>query len=128
MAGCGTWAWTFDVDAPALQPGHAWMPGWRNGIERIQKVRNPEDHVPGPIEALYLYGRSFFLRTSPIAAGARAGGEFFLKQARQLWLKVAHRQAQGHLALALQPLGREPKTAPLPGHPEIDARVFGHGR
>ena len=78
---------------------------------RIQEGRNPEDHVPGPSEALYLYGRSFFLKDRPIAAEHEPALEFFLKQSRQHWLKTGHRQAQGHLALALNRWGGDANTA-----------------
>jgi hypothetical protein len=67
----------------------------------IQLSGDPKAYVPGAMEALYLYGRSFFLKDRPIAQPHQKAIEFFLGQARRHWLKVAERQSQGHLALAL---------------------------
>lgn len=92
-----------EVDVtPALRSVHrldAWM---SEHYERIQQGSDPEDYVPSATDALYLYGRSFFLKDVPIAAPHRRAVEFFLAQSRKHWLKLAHRQSQGHLALALQ--------------------------
>ncbi len=58
-----------------------------------------------PTYALYLYGRSFFLKESPIPAASKTAIDFFLEEARNKWLDVGSRQAQGHMALALQRFG-----------------------
>ncbi len=58
-----------------------------------------------PTYALYLYGRSFFLKERPIPASSRTAVEFFLDEAREKWLRVGSRLAQGHLALALKRFG-----------------------
>lgn len=58
-----------------------------------------------PITALYLYGRSFFLKERPIPAGSKTAVNFFLDEARKKWLQVGSRLAQGHLALALKRFG-----------------------
>jgi len=87
--------------APALrslQRLDAWMSA---EYERIQKWTKPEDYVPGSTDALYLYGRSFFLKDLPIQPQHKTAIDFFLKQARKHWLKTACRQTQGHLAIAL---------------------------
>jgi hypothetical protein len=68
----------------------------------IQKMPDPEKYVPSSIDAMYLYGRSFFLKDRPVAAPHKPAVEFFLAQSRQHWLKVNNRQSQGHLALALR--------------------------
>ena len=68
----------------------------------IQKSPRPEAYVPGATDALYLYGRSFFLKEQPVSAPHAKAVEFFLNQARKHWLKVDNRQSQGHLAIALQ--------------------------
>jgi hypothetical protein len=68
----------------------------------LKKLPRPEDYVPSATDALYLYGRSFFLKDRPIAAGHRPAVDFYLARAREHWLKVANRQSQGHLALALR--------------------------
>src|SRR6185369_16380822 len=69
--------------------------------ERIQKSPKPEDYVPSATDALYLYGRSFFLKDKPIEAPHQKAIDFFLAQSRKHWLQLANRQSQGHLSLAL---------------------------
>ncbi|MCL4179482.1 MAG: hypothetical protein KJ072_17270 [Verrucomicrobia bacterium] len=70
--------------------------------QRIQKQEKPEDYVPSPTDALFLYGRSFFLKDRPVGGDVEAAMDFFLGQARKHWLKTGNRQSQGHLALALK--------------------------
>ncbi len=69
------------------------------------KRKNPQDHIPNSLEALYLYGRSFFLSDKPIARDSQAAVDFFLEQSRKYWTKVGSRQSEAHLALALQRFG-----------------------
>ena len=95
-----------DVDvnaAPAiraLQRLDEWM---RESYDRIQKDwKHPEEYVPSPTDALYLYGRSFFLKDMPVAAQNKTAVDFFLKQARKFWLQTDNRLTQGHLAIALK--------------------------
>jgi len=94
-----------DVDvnaAPAiraLQRLDEWM---SENYDRIQKdLKQPEEYVPSPMDALYLYGRSFFLKDMPVAAPNKTAVDFFLKQSRKFWLRTDNRQTQGHLAIAL---------------------------
>jgi uncharacterized protein YfaS (alpha-2-macroglobulin family) len=68
----------------------------------ILKSPQPEKYVPDSLDALYLYGRSFFLKDKPVAAPHKTAVEFFLARSRDHWLKVADRQSQGHLAIALR--------------------------
>lgn len=82
----------------ALARLDAWM---AEAYERIQKLPQPENYVPSPTDALYLYGRSFFLQDRPIAPAQRTAIDFFLNQARKFWLRTNCRQSQGQLALAL---------------------------
>lgn len=77
-------------------------------VERHQDILkrpSPETYVLSSIDALHLYGRSFFLKDQPIDGALRPAVEFFLEQARKLWLQTASRQSQGHLALALHRFG-----------------------
>ncbi len=91
--------------APALRSLGA-LDAWMAERHReILKSKHPEDHVPGSLEALYLYGRSFFLEDRPIAREHQAAVDFFLGQSRKLWTKVGNRQSEAHLALALQRFG-----------------------
>ncbi len=55
--------------------------------------------------ALYLYGRSFFLKDKPVAPPHREAVDYFLGQARKYWLQLADRQSQAHLAVALKRFG-----------------------
>ena len=55
--------------------------------------------------ALYLYTRSFFLKERPIPKNAKEAVDYYLGQAREHWLGLAHRQSQAHLAIALQRFG-----------------------
>ena len=42
--------------------------------QEIQKQEKPEEYVPSPTDALYLYGRSFFLKDRPVEGRRRDGG------------------------------------------------------
>ncbi|HWQ93656.1 MAG TPA: MG2 domain-containing protein, partial [Clostridia bacterium] len=87
--------------APAirsLQRLDAWM---TERYLRIQERPDPDKYVPSSTDALYLYGRSFFLKDMPIGAPHLKAIEFFLAQSRKHWLPTGNRQTQAHLALAL---------------------------
>ncbi|MBK8478596.1 MAG: alpha-2-macroglobulin family protein [Opitutaceae bacterium] len=86
----------------ALGALDAWMD---REYRAILKRPNPEEYVPSYTDALYLYGRSFFLEDRPVGAEHRAAVDFFLRQSRNHWLEVDARQSQAHLALALQRFG-----------------------
>ncbi len=94
--------------APALRAlNHldAWIAEvHRRSLEGGQKDAN---HLT-PTIALYLYGRSFFLKDRPLAGTAQEAVAYFLGQARQYWLALADRQSQGHLALALARFDDQP--------------------
>jgi uncharacterized protein YfaS (alpha-2-macroglobulin family) len=88
------------------------LDGWMDEHYReIMKRPKPEEYVPSATDALYLYGRSFFLKDKAIDAPHQQAIDFFLAQARKHWLKVADRQSQGHLAVALHRWGGEPNVA-----------------
>ena len=79
--------------------------------QQILKHPKPEDYVPSSLDALYLYGRSFFLKDKPVPANRQAAVDFYLRQAYRFWLQVGDRQSQGHLALALHRWGGETNRA-----------------
>jgi hypothetical protein len=82
------------------------LDGWMHEhYTEIQKRPASEKYVPSSMDALYLYGRSFFLKDRPIAAPHQTALKFFLEQARKFWLQTDSRQTQGHLALALNRFG-----------------------
>src|SRR2546423_6144973 len=66
----------------SVQRLDAWM---TEEYERIQKGSEPEKYVPSSTDALYLYGRSFFLKDMAIAPANKKAIEFFLAQARKFW-------------------------------------------
>jgi len=90
-----------------IQIGHAIralnrLDNWiKEEYDRIQTRPDPDKYVPSSIDALYLYGRSFFLKDLPVAPAHRKAVEFFLAQSRKFWLRTDCRQTQGQLALAL---------------------------
>jgi len=77
----------------------AWMDN------HYRHIIHKDKYVPSYTDALYLYGRSFFLKDKPIAKEHQEAVDFFLRQARIFWLKVDSRQSQAHLAIALQRFG-----------------------
>ncbi len=95
-----------DLDAEPAIKALAGLDAWMSKRhERILKQPDPEKYAPGYLDALYLYGRSFFLKDRPVADDHRAAVDFFLAHAREHWTRLDSRQSQGHLALALQRFG-----------------------
>ena len=90
---------SIDPALRALNRLDGWM--YERYLE-IKKLPQPQAYVPSATDALYLYGRSFFLKDRAIAAGHQPAVEFFLARSREHWLKVANRQSQAHLAIALR--------------------------
>lgn len=80
----------------------AWLDDlYRQGVKRGDKDENGLT----PTIALYLYGRSFFLKDKPIDAEHRRAVDHFLGQARRYWRDLGDRQSQAHLAVALKRFG-----------------------
>lgn len=92
-----------DMD-PALRS----LPGLDSSFVRRQrdilKGEHPERYVPGATDALYLYGRSFFLEDAPLSKEALEAVDFLKARAREHWNKVESRMTLGHLALGLNRL------------------------
>ncbi|NCB46591.1 hypothetical protein EOM81_06210 [bacterium] len=84
-----------------------YLDSWIDEIykEIIKYPNYKEDISISPITALYLYARSFFIKTHPIAKQHSDAVNFFIEKARQNWLKVPNRISQAHIALALNRLG-----------------------
>lgn len=70
-------------------------------------LRRPDSDKPHltALDALYLYGRSFYFAEHLIAAEHRAAVDYFLDQARRYWTTLGNRQSEAQLALALQRFG-----------------------
>ena len=101
--------------APAIK-SLARLDGWMDKHYReILKGKNKEDYVPSSTDALYLYGRSFFLKDKPVAPQHEEAINFFLAQSRAHWLKLANRQSQGHLAIAMKRWGGDDNLAKARG-------------
>jgi len=79
------------------------LDGWIDEQYReiLRHARKEDNHL-SPTIALYLYGRSFFLKDKPVAKIHQEAVDYFLGQARTYWLQLANRQSQGHLAIALR--------------------------
>lgn len=99
-----------DVNLPEMSTiWHAldlWM---ENERADAMKSRPDENHLSHSI-ALYLYGRSFFLKELPLSNTAKAAVDYWLKQSRNYWTTIGSRQCEGQLALALKRWG-DSKTA-----------------
>ena len=87
----------------ALQRLDQWMDEHCQDIQK--NWGRPEDYVPSATDALYLYGRSFFLSDTPIAPPHQTAVEFFRKQSCKFWLQTNCRQSQGQMAIALKRWG-----------------------
>lgn len=91
--------------APAVK-AVARLDAWADEIyRRILRDGKPQDNHLSTTIALYLYGRSFFLGDRPPAPEHQEAINYWQNQARTFWLKLANRQSQAHLALALQRFG-----------------------
>ena len=95
-----------DIDvAPAVRSLarlDAWM---TEEYERIQKWPDPDKYVPSSTDALYLYGRSFFLKDQPIAEQHKKAVDFFLDASPQVL-------AQDQLPPDAGPPGHRPEALP----------------
>jgi uncharacterized protein YfaS (alpha-2-macroglobulin family) len=84
------------------------LDAWMDRIFRdILRHGHPEENHLSSVIALYLYGRSFYLEDKPIAREHQEAVDYWKGQARQYWLKLANRQSQAHLALALTRFGEQ---------------------
>ncbi len=90
--------------APAVK-SLARLDGWVTDMyNRIPAEQRDKNHLSTTI-ALYLYGRSFFLEDQAVGDAHKEAVNYWLGQARKYWLDLAHRQSQGHLAVALKRFG-----------------------
>jgi uncharacterized protein YfaS (alpha-2-macroglobulin family) len=84
--------------------GH--LDGWiEANYEEIVKSGHKAENQLSTTIALYLYGRSFYLKDRPIPDSSREAVDYFLGQAARYWLKLDYRQSQAHLALACARFG-----------------------
>ncbi|MCK5684909.1 alpha-2-macroglobulin family protein, partial [bacterium] len=78
-----------------------------NWIKKIyDRIKHRErNHLSSTI-ALYLYGRSFYLKEKPILRKHKEAIDYFLGQGEKFWLSLG-RMNQGHLALAMNRFGKK---------------------
>ena len=96
-----------DVDPAAAIKSLNYLDAWMTDrYNRIEAGNRHLNHLSTTI-AMYLYGRSFFLKDRPIAAQHREAVNYWQSQAKTYWLDLAHRQSQAHLAIALKRFGDE---------------------
>ncbi len=74
----------------------------RQRYEEILRHGDRNTNHLSPVICLYLYGRSFFLQDKPVDPQNQEACNYFLAQGKQYWVKLADRQPQGFLAIALQ--------------------------
>jgi len=92
-----------EVDMTAAIRSLTRLDAWSSEI--YSSIKDRDRNRLSPLIALYLYGRSFFMRDVPVAPEHQVAFEYWQQQARQHWLTVANRQSQAHLAIALKRLG-----------------------
>jgi uncharacterized protein YfaS (alpha-2-macroglobulin family) len=100
------------VDIASAQRALTALDAWIDRIyQDILKHHDPEKNHLSPTIALYLYGRSFFLKDQAIGEPHKKAVDYFIGQSKKYWLQLADRQSQAHIALALKRFGD--KETPL---------------
>jgi hypothetical protein len=95
-----------DIDITCAVKALNHLDHWVNSTYRtILRHPHKDDNHLDSIIALYLYGRSFFLKEKPIDGATRQAVDYFLGQAGKYWLQLDSRQSQAHLAVALKRFG-----------------------
>jgi hypothetical protein len=93
---------SMDLTARAIR----FLDGWILDVyNRIVARNRLKSNNMGSLGALYLYGRSFYLKKHPPDPKVRIAVDYFLGQAREYWLKLGSRQNQAQVALALNRFG-----------------------
>lgn len=93
-----------------LKPVILALPGldaWMNQRyqEGIKKDGWEAAYVPSPLDALYLYCRSFFLKELAVHPDCQRSFDFYLSKARYEWPKMLGLHSQVQVALALKRFG-----------------------
>ena len=91
------------IDSGAALKSLTRLDGWVT--DRYRRLQDRDRNHLNSTIALYLYGRSFFLRDQPIDDAHGEAVRYWLQQAKQYWLDLNHRQSQAHLAVALKRFG-----------------------
>jgi hypothetical protein len=103
-----------DLDVTCAVKSLDRLDNWINKTYReiLKHPRKDGAHLNATI-ALYLYGRSFFLKDKPLEGGPREAVNYFLGQGKKFWLQLGHRQSQAHLAVALKRFGDQETAAAI---------------
>jgi uncharacterized protein YfaS (alpha-2-macroglobulin family) len=72
--------------------------------EKLGHTKRGDNHLSHTI-AMWLYGRSFFLKDQGIAQANQEAVDYWQSQAKKYWLQLGDRQSQAHLAIALKRFG-----------------------
>jgi hypothetical protein len=95
-----------DVKVPDLRRSIFAMDEWASeNYKRIQKGPHPDDYVPDPTDAMFLYCRAFFIKDIPVNDKNTNAVDFLLRQSRRFWLRNDCPQSQVQTALALHRWG-----------------------
>ena len=90
---------------PALRAWAALDTWMDRQYREVLRIGHAEDAHLTQTLALYLYGRSFFLKDRPLTGPPKAAAAYWIGQAKKYWVMLGDRQSQGHLALALHRWG-----------------------
>ena len=91
-----------DIDVSPAMKSLQHLDEWvTKQYNNIKPEHRDDNHLTSTI-ALYLYGRSFFLKDQKIAPQHQVAFNYWVSQAKKHWLKIDHRQSQAHLAIALK--------------------------
>ncbi len=91
----------------ALNALDAWADQmYRNILEAEKKglTKRGDNHLSHTI-AMWLYGRSFFLKDQGVAKANQEAVDYWISQAKKYWLSLADRQSQAHIAIGLKRFG-----------------------
>jgi uncharacterized protein YfaS (alpha-2-macroglobulin family) len=102
-----------DVDMSlALRAVQSLDQDMENRYRLIKPEDRKNDHIDSTV-ALYLYGRSFFLKDMPINDAFGESWNYWVGQSKEHWLKSGSRQSQAHIAVALKRLGDADKAGAI---------------
>ena len=103
-----------DVDVACAVKALDRLDNWLDKIYRdILKNGNKDKNNLSPTVALYLYGRSLYLKDKSVEGAPSEAVGYFLEQAKKFWLDLSDRQSQAHLALACKRFGDKDTPAAI---------------
>jgi hypothetical protein len=95
------------VDAAPGVKAMTRLDAWADRMYRdiLKNAKNKDDNHLSETIALWLYGRSFFLNDKAVPNNHQEAVTYWVGQAQKHWLKLANRQSQAHMAVALKRFG-----------------------